>query len=133
MMKRAPIALAAVAALSACSVLQSRRLSRSPDLPKAEAVVRFARLAGDDTGIELKARGLCDPDALPEPGYVYVAWVRRSLEDPPHNVGALVFKEDEAVLRASTSLRRFDLFVTAEATSDAVRPTGERLLWTRRE
>jgi hypothetical protein len=133
--KISSVLAAVVAALSACSSLGGgRRLSRGPEIPAAEGTVRFVRIAGDDTGIELNVRHLAEPDLLLPPGYVYVAWVRAARETPPQNVGALELGADlNGVLRTTTPLRRFELFVTAEATRDAAQPAGPHLLWASRD
>ena len=125
-----------VAGSSACAALGgSRRLSRGPELSSAEGTVRFEKRGGDDdTGIELRVRHLAYPDELDAPGYAYVAWVRSTPEDEAQNVGALNLGANlDGVLKTATPLRRFELFVTAEATSDAERPSGPPLLWASRE
>ena len=127
---------ALAALLSACAALDfgGRRLNRSPEIHAAEGSVKFSEIGGDDTGIELRVKNLKDPEEMSPPGYTYVAWVRSTPYDPPHNVGALDLNEDlSGVLKAETPLRRFEFFVTAEPTSDAAEPTGRRLLWASRE
>ena len=127
---------AAVPALAGCAStgIGGRRLSRSADVSAAEGTVKFKRIGGDDTRITLDVKNLEEPEELLQPGYTYVAWVRRSPEEPPQNVGALCLDDKlDGTLRTETPLRRFELFVTAEATSDAAEPTGERLLWASRE
>ena len=128
--------VATAAALSACGTMNigAHRLNSSPEIPGAVGTVKFKRVEGDDTGIELKVRNLAEPEQLSPPGYAYVAWVRSTPEDSPQNVGALDLGPDlGGVLQAETPLRRFELFVTAEATSDAPQPTGPLLLWANRE
>ena len=127
--------VAAVAALSACASLSvGRRLNRSPDMRAADGTVKFRTLRGADTGIDLRVKHLVEPDQLLPPGYVYVAWVRRTPDDPAQNVGVLNLDADLAgALTTVTPLRRFTLFVTVEATRDAERPAGPRLLWASRE
>ena len=129
-MKPVVCAIVIAAALSACGTLGERRLSRSPEMTSAEGRVRFRTIGGEDTGIDLRVRHLSEPDGLMRPGYAYVAWVRQDETDAPRNVGALGL---DGQLRTTAPLRRFELFVTAEATSDASEPTGEPLLWASRE
>ena len=130
-------ALSAVcAALSACAGLDvgGRQLHRSPEVRSAEGTVKFQKIGSDETGIELRVKNLKEPEEMVPPGYSYVAWVRSTPEDPAHNVGPLNLDDDlSGELRTETPLRRFELFVTAEPTSDAAEPTGQRLLWASRE
>lgn len=126
-----PIVIIAACVLSGCASLGSR-LNRSADLPKAKAVVRYAKAPDTGTRIDLRAKGMTDPEALTPPGYLYVAWVQSDRETPPQNVGPLVLnkKTSERELRAATPLKNFELFVTAEASSDVERPSGPPVLWT---
>ena len=134
-MKGELFAVAAVAALSGCSAMGGgRRLSRSAELPAAEGTVRFVKTGVDETFIDLRVKHLEDPNRLSAPAYTYVAWVSGTRDDPPRNVGALSLGRDcSGALRTAIPLRRFEIFVTAESTSDAAAPTGERLLWTARD
>lgn len=122
---------AAAAALSSCAGLfGGRPLSRGPDLPAAVGEVSFTRLAGSGTAVEVRVENLVEPDRLNPPGYAYVAWVRTGREGPPSNLGFLSLRGDSSgELRALTALDCSELFITAEATGDAERPTGRRLLW----
>jgi hypothetical protein len=125
---------AAVGTFSACAALGGgRALSGGPELPEASGTVTFHRLGPHCTGIDLQVKHLSEPEKLLPPGYTYVAWVQKSPEDRPRNVGALNVGADlNGELRTMTPLRRFDLFVTDEATSDAAAPAGPRLLWASR-
>lgn len=129
------LSAAGVAVLSSCAALGGGRpLVAGPDAPAAEGEVSFTRLAGSGTAVELRVRHLPQPERLDPPGYTYVAWVRAGREEAPRNLGGLVFRDDRsAELRALTAQDCAELFVTAEATGDAERPTGRRLLWTARD
>jgi hypothetical protein len=126
------LAAAVALSLSSCGTVEgSRRLKRADALlPHASGVVKFKRLSGEDTLIDLRVKRLAEPDKLTPPGYMYVAWVRGSVDDPPQNVGSLVLDKDmRGELRTITPLQRFEVFVTAESASDVEKPSGERLLW----
>jgi hypothetical protein len=125
--------IAIAAAAAGCAAIGGHALNRSPEIPKAQGTVRFESVAGDDTGIDLRVSHLEEPEGLTPPGYAYVAWVRATRDEVPLNVGSLVVGSDlTGELRTVTSLRSFEVFVTAEATSDVSAPTGERLLWASR-
>ena len=110
------------------------RLSSGPALSKAEARISFKKTADLGTRITLKVRNLVEPEDLNPPGYAYVAWVQGDREAPPQNVGALAVDDDRrGELKTITPLHDFELFVTAEASSDVAQPTGPPLLWTHRD
>lgn len=131
MIARRFVLAAAAAALSSCAGLGGGRpLSRGPELPAAAGEVRFTRLAGSGTAVSVRVENLAEPERLDPPGYAYVAWVRTGREDPPSNLGCLSMRGDfSGELRALTTVDCSELFITAEATGDAERPTGRRLLW----
>lgn len=121
-------AAGAVAVLAGCA---GPRVAAAPDLSQAQGVVRFGRLSDERTSIDLAVRRLEEPSKLSPPGHAYVAWVRRDPDAPPQNVGTLAMDDQlNGELRTATDLRRFELFVTAEAASDVDAPAGPPLLWT---
>lgn len=123
--------LAAGSVLSSCAALGGgRALSRAPELPSAEGRIRFTRMVGSGTGVDLRVRHLPEPERLDPPAYAYVAWARGSRESPPQNLGFLRRGDDDAgELRALGAQGCSEVFITAEATGDAESPAGRRLLW----
>ncbi|MCR4297077.1 MAG: hypothetical protein NUW21_16215 [Elusimicrobia bacterium] len=122
--------IAAGAAAFAAGCAGTEKLSASPALPAAEGTLRCAKAVNDNTAIDLKVKHLASPDRLTPPAAVYVVWTKADKDAPPRNIGAL--EVDESLtgrLRTVTSLRRFELFVTGEATGQAPSPSGEPLLW----
>lgn len=136
-MKTAALILAACAVISSCSALPSRRMEKSRQAERADGFVRFKRVGIGETLIDLRLKRLAEPETIVPPGYAYVAWVKGSVDAPAQNVGALYLsprdqddgKPLDGRLKVVTPLRRFELFVTAEAASDVERPAGARLLW----
>jgi hypothetical protein len=122
---------AAVAALSSCAALGGgRSLSRGPDMPAAVGEVSFTRMGAGGTAVDLRVKHLNPPERLNPPGYTYVAWVRARRDEAPTNLGFLNMAPDlSGELRALAPVECSELFITAEATGDAERPTGRRLLW----
>ncbi|MDP3541765.1 MAG: hypothetical protein Q8T11_04775 [Elusimicrobiota bacterium] len=122
--------LAAGAALLAAGCAGTETLSASPALPAAEGTVRCAKAANDNTSIDLKVKHLANPDRLTPPAAVYVVWTKTDKDAEPRNIGALTVDESlTGRLKTVTSLRRFELFVTGEATGQAPSPSGEPVLW----
>jgi hypothetical protein len=120
--------------LSGCATISAPRLAQSPALPQAAGTVQFRKSREHGTHISLRVRNLAAPEGLTPPGYAYVAWVQSDREAEPQNVGALVVDaKSDGVLKTTTPLSDFELFVTVEATADAARPSGPPLLWTHRD
>lgn len=122
---------AAVAALSSCAALGGgRSLSRGPELAAAEGEVSFTRMPGSGTAVDLRVKHLREPERLDPPGYAYVAWAQARSDEPPVNLGLLNMAPDlSGELRVMTEVPCTELFITAEASGDAERPSGRRLLW----
>lgn len=118
----------AVAAAAGCAGKET--LSASSALPAAQGTLRCGRAVNDNTAIDLKVEHLASPDRLTPPAAVYVVWTKSDKDAEPQNIGALKVDANLAGrLETVTSLRRFELFVTGEATGQAPSPTGEPLLW----
>lgn len=126
----ATLMLAAWGAVFAVGCGGPEKLSGSPSLPAAEGTLRCHKAANDNTGIDLKVKHLASPDRLTPPASVYVVWTRTDKDAAPQNIGALeVDKNLNGRLKTVTSQRRFELFVTGEATGQAPSPSGQPLLW----
>lgn len=127
------VAAAALLAGALAGCASGPRLSVGPMLSKSRGRVRFEKTADDGTRILMRVENLAEPEGFDPPGYAYVAWVQSSRESAAQNVGALVVDDYRTgVLKTTTPLRDFELFVTVEPTSDAAKPTGPPLLWARR-
>ncbi len=106
-------------------------LSTSPSLPAAEGSAEFGVTKNDNTSINLTVKHLAHPEKLTPPAGNYVVWIRANKDAAPQNIGALkVDAELNGSLVSDTPQHSFDLFITAEASGQAARPTGSSLLWT---
>lgn len=122
--------LVACAAAFAAACVSPEKLGASSALPAAEGTLTCAKAANDNTAIDLKVKHLANPERLTPPVAAYVVWTKRDKDAEPQNIGALKVAEDlTGRLETVTSLRRFELFVTGEATGQAPAPSGEPLLW----
>ena len=105
----------------------------SPDIPAAQAKVKFGKSDNGNTTIDLVVKYLAEPEKLRPRAATYVVWVGEDKDAPPQNVGALkVDGHRKATLKTITPLHAFRLFVTAEADGQVQQPTGPRLIWTDR-
>lgn len=126
---RPPVLLLA-AVLAACA--GGGPLRSSPAIGGAEGTARFTRADDGNVVVDITVEHLRDPERLEPAAWAYVAWARGE-SGVPLNLGPLAVSRDrEGRLKAVTQLRRFELFVTAEPSSDVERPSGEPLLWTAR-
>jgi hypothetical protein len=127
---KATLLLAAAAASLAPGCASREELSASPALPAAEGTLKCGRAANDNTAIDLKVKHLASPDRLTPPASVYVVWLKPDKDAAPQNIGALEVDGDlNGRLKTVTALRRFELFVTAEAAGQAPSPSGSPVLW----
>lgn len=122
--------LAAGTAAFASGCAGKETLAASAGLPAAEGTLRCSKAANDNTAIDLQVKHLANPDRLSPPAAVYVVWTKADKDAEPQNIGALEVDSNlTGRLKTVSSLRRFELFVTGEATGQAPSPSGEPLLW----
>ena len=127
--------LAITLAMSGCSILGiggdgESRLSTSPSLPSVEGRAKFGVTANDNTNITLTVKHLPRPERLSPPASNYVVWLRATKEAAAQSIGALVVDKDlNGKLVTETALHSFDLFITAEDSSQVQQPSGPPLLW----
>ncbi len=127
--------LAVTLATSGCAALGIggkgvSRLEATSMLPAVEGRAKFTTTVNDNTRIVLTVKHLAHPAKLSPPASHYVVWTRATKEAPAQNIGALVVDEDlNGKLVTETSLHSFDLFITAEDSSQVQQPSGQPLLW----
>ena len=127
--------LAVTLATSGCSMLGgggkgASRFSTSSVLPAVEGRAIFTVTINDNTSIELTVKHLAHPERLTPPSSYYVVWTRATKDAPAQSIGALVVDKNlNGKLVTETSLHSFELFITAEASSQVQQPVGQPLLW----
>ncbi len=82
--------------------------------------------------IDLTLKNMAKPSKISPKAKAYVVWeVLGGTNMKPQSIGVLnPDKFSNARLMTATPFRQFDLFVTAEASSNPGAPTGQKLLWT---
>lgn len=129
---RLPIAvsIAALAVLGACA--GPEKLATSTRIPAAQAKVAVTSEANRNTGIDLKVRHLAPPDKVDPQATTYMVWAKPKEPGAPlYSLGALRPDRDlRAELKTTTPLKEFDLFVTAENSTQVTQPSGQPLMWT---
>lgn len=127
--------LAVTLVMSGCAALGMggrgvSRLETSPMLPSVEGNARFSVTVNDNTSITLTVKHLAKPERLTPPASHYVVWTRATKDTAAQNIGALVVdKKLNGKIVTETSLHSFDLFITAEDSSQIQQPSGQPLLW----
>jgi hypothetical protein len=106
------------------------QLNRAEPVLGAEAELELSEEANGNTEVGLEVRNLRPASELRENAKTYVVWAQDPLGGEAFNLGALdVGSSGRGELESLTPLKKFDLFVTAEPTAAAVRPSGERAMW----
>ncbi len=107
------------------------KMQVSPDVPAAQGKVKYDKSDNGNISIQLEVRYLAEPQKLQPTASVYVVWVSADKDSPAQNIGALIVdNQRKGILKSTTPLQSFELFVTAETNGQIQAPTGQRLLWT---
>ena len=115
-----------------CAGSNQLRLTSSPDIPGAQSTAKVSTTGNGNTQIDLIVEHLASPERVDPGATIYVVWVRgNEAEAQSHNLGALKVDDNEkGRISATTPLRSFDLYITAEASQLSTVPTGKTLLYT---
>ena len=131
------ILLAGVLSLSCSSMMGNKdsrelRLTGSPSLSSAEGTAKVSTTDDGNTQIDLDVKHLAPPEKIKASATAFVVWVKdANSETDAHNLGALKVDQNlHGSMKAVTSLRSFDLYVTAEPNATTDQPSGEQLLRT---
>lgn len=119
-----------VIALGCAAQQKTVRMTEGTGVPAVQASVAVEP-QGPNTSLTLQAEHLAPPQNVDAGADAFVAWVRPlDRKGEPVNVGALRLNENlEASLDTVTPFEKFELFVTAEPSGNAVVPLGPRILW----
>jgi hypothetical protein len=131
-------ALAGILSMSclSCSMFsgggRELRLTGNPDVPGAEGKAKVSTTDNGNTKIDLVVKHLAPPEQVSSGATAYVVWVQNTQRSEyAQNLGALKVDSDlNGSITAVTSLRSFDLYITAEPSPSTTAPTGKALLRT---
>lgn len=109
----------------------STELATSAKVPAAQGQLKIKDAGNNNTGIELRIKHLANPYKIDAGATTFMVWAKPLAETSRvHPLGALTVDKDlSATLDATTPLKNFELFVTAESSSQVQEPQGDRLLW----
>lgn len=125
-----PIALIASFIGGCAGTQDNANIAVATTVPAAQGELKV-RDADNNTSIDLNVRHLAPPERLSPQASTYVVWVRPLADDSgrAQNIGALsVDRNLNGRLQTKTPLKQFELFVTAEPSTVAEAPTGERIM-----
>ena len=116
----------------ACAGPNQIQLTSSPDIPGAQSTAKVSTTGNGNTQIDLVVEHLASPERVDQDATVYVVWVRgNEAEAQPQNLGAIKVDDDlKGSISATTPLRSFDLYITAEPSQLSTVPKGRTLLYT---
>jgi hypothetical protein len=118
--------------ISGCATLgigNSPVMNVSPTIPSTEGTVTYGKVNNDNTSIALTVKHLPHPKKLTPPANNYVVWLRPQ-GAAAQNMGELNVDDNlNGTMNTVTAIKKFDLFVTAEANAQVSQPTGAQLLW----
>lgn len=131
------VILAGILSLSCSSMMgngdtQELQLTGTPGLPSVQGSAKVSTTDDGNTQIDLNVKHLAPPEKVKVDATAFVVWVQDSNSgSQPDNLGALkVDKDLNGSMKALTSLRSFDLYVTAEPSATTDQPSGDALLRT---
>lgn len=106
-------------------------LAASEQIPAAQGQVRVKDAGNNNTQIDLSINHLAPPQKIDAQATTFMVWAKPSSElRRAQPLGALVVDKDlQGKLTATTPYRNFEVFVTAETSSQVEDPSGDRLLW----
>lgn len=109
----------------------STELATSSRVPAAQGQLKISDAGNNNTGVELRVKHLATPTKIDRSATTFMVWAKPFAETARvHPLGALTVNDDlSAQLNATTPLKNFEVFITAESSSQVQEPQGERLLW----
>jgi hypothetical protein len=99
-------------------------LIASPSIPGAKGDVRYGTDKNGNTTIKLSVEHLPDPGFLTPPKNAYVVWFQQPGRAPEMKGYLRVNKDLKGSLEVSTSLKDFDIRITAESDPSTQIPLG---------
>lgn len=123
------IALGWAIASTSCASAPPVRMLGTADIPGAQGTVTATPADNNNTALVVEVRHLASPERVQPGATTYVVWARATGRDEYQNLGGLHVDSDlHGRLRTVTSLRSFDVIVTAEQSPTVTSPARKRVL-----
>lgn len=115
------------------AAIQSKtvELATSQQIPAAQGEMSVKDAGNNNTQVELSIKHLAPPQKIDAQATTFMVWAKPSSDlRRAQPLGALVVDKDlKGKLTATTPYRNFEVFVTAETSSQVEDPSGDRLMW----
>lgn len=106
-------------------------MTADSSVPAASGIVSVHRGgANRNTELDIKVSNLARPANLATPGNVYIVWLRPNGQAPASQGALRVNKNLDGELKATTTSKDCEVFITAEQSATATAPTGAQVLHT---
>jgi hypothetical protein len=107
------------------------RMTASGSVPAATGTVKAKRdKANGNTNLDIKVGHLANPSRLTPPANVYVVWVRPRGGDATRQGAIGLDNNLNGELKVVTTLKDFDLFITAEQSETVTVPSDVEIMHT---
>jgi hypothetical protein len=103
-------------------------LNPSASVPAATATAKLTKDSNGNTIVDLRVKNLAKPENLTPPKSVYIVWIAPRGGAPVKQGELQVNNKLDAHFSTPTTLRTFDIFVTAENDANVTQPSGPEVL-----
>lgn len=127
------IVLAMYVALGFSACTPKMVFSNSTTVPSASGAIGVRKDKNHNYALTVNVRNLAEPKKLSPPANTYVVWME-SGSDPVSKLGQLLpsGRALEAHLRATSTAKPSDIFITAENNAEIMAPEGQVILTTKK-
>jgi hypothetical protein len=103
-------------------------LTAAASVPAARGQVDVGNDKNGNTKVEVKVEHLATPDSLTPPKTVYVVWFQERGGEPQSQGVLKPGKDLKATFQSVTSMKTFDVLVTAESDPSTKTPSGTEVM-----
>lgn len=107
-------------------------LSKNRKIAGADGKITITTTSTNSNKLELYVKHMGAPNRFNPRARNYIVWeVPKGFSMKPQNLGPMKLdKNYVGRFTTITAFRSFDIFITAEAVTNPIQPTSEKLLWT---
>jgi hypothetical protein len=128
MKMRIVLMIVGLSLLTHVAVAKKYPLTADKSVPAARGQVDIGHDKNGNTEVEIEVEHLAGPENLTPPRTAYVVWFQERGAEPLNQGSLKPNKNLKATFKSVTSLKSFDVFVTAESDLNAKSPSGSEVL-----